>query len=104
METPQKMELHDVERYLPGFLGSVAYFLYMKIYQRLDLRRSFVALFTGVMVSAYLGPEVHTWVPTVREETVGFLVGFLGMKLAEAFVGLDLKGIMRRIVEKPLKK
>lgn len=75
MET-KKMQYTDIEKYLPGFLGSVAYFLYMKIYQRLDWKRSFVALFTGVIVSAYLGPEVHSWVPAVREETVGFLVGF----------------------------
>lgn len=95
METPERMQYTDIEKYLPGFLGSVAYFLYMKIYQRLDWKRSFVALFTGVMVSAYLAPEVHSWVPAVREETVGFLVGFLGMKLAEGFVGLDVKKAVR---------
>lgn len=103
METPHKMEWPDSEKYMPGALGSLAYFLYMKIYQRLDWKRGLVALFTGVLVSAYLGPEVHSWVPSVREETVGFLVGFLGMKVAEGVVSLDVKGVLRKWVEKPLK-
>ena len=55
------------------------------------------------MMSAYLGPEVASWMPTVRMETVGFLVGFLGMKLAEGFVSVDVKGMVKKGVEKPLK-
>jgi len=89
------MEFPDMDKYLPGALGSLAYFLYMKIYQRLDWRKSLVALVTGILVSAYLGPEVHSWVPSFRSESVGFLVGFLGMKLAEGFIGLDIKAMMR---------
>lgn len=94
------MDLSGLERYLPGALGSLAYFLYMKIYQRLDWKRSFVALVTGVMMAAYLGPEVHTWVPGMKEESIGFLVGFMGMKLAEGFVSMDLKEMVREWVKK----
>ena len=85
--------------YGPGALGSVAYFLYMRIYQRLDWKRSLVALVTGVLMSAYLGPQVAAWLPNLKSETVGFLVGFLGMKLAEAFVGLDVKAMVRKAVK-----
>lgn len=97
------MEWPDSEKYMPGALGSIAYFLYMKFYQNMDWKKALVALMTGILVSAYLGPEVNSWVPTMRPESVGFLVGFLGMKLAESFVGIDLKGIVKRRVEKPLK-
>lgn len=100
METNTKMDLTGLEKYLPGALGSLAYFLYMKIYQRLDWKRSMVALLTGVMVAAYIGPEVHTWVPGIKEESVGFLVGLLGMKLTEGFVSLDIKGMIREWVDK----
>ncbi len=93
------MDFHDAEKYMPGALGAFAYFLYMKIYNRLDWRRSVVALVTGILMSAYLGPEVASWLPNVKGETVGFLVGFLGMKLAEAFVGVDLKSIVKRKVD-----
>lgn len=103
METNTKMDFQGVEKYVPGAMGAFAYFLYMKIYSRLDWKRSLVALVTGVLMSAYLGPEVGSWLPNVKGETVGFLVGFLGMKLAEAFVGLDVKGVLKRTVEKPLK-
>lgn len=97
------MDFQDSEKYMPAALGSLAYFLYMKFYQGVEWRKALVALVTGVLVSAYLGPEVNSWVPTMRPESVGFLVGFLGMKLAESFVSVDLKGIVKRRVEKPLK-
>lgn len=103
METPNKMEWPDSEKYMPGALGSVAYFLYMKFYQDMDWKKALVALMTGVLVSAYLGPEVASWMPAVRGESVGFLVGFLGMKVAEGFVALDVKGVLKKTVEKPLK-
>lgn len=97
------MDFHEAEKYLPAALGSLAYFLYMKFYQGIDWRKALVALLTGVMMSAYLAPEIHSWMPTVKSESVGFLVGFMGMKLAEGFVNVDVKGIMKKRVEKPLK-
>lgn len=103
MENKPAMDFQDSEKYLPAALGSLAYFLYMKFYQGVDWRRALVALLTGVLMSAYLAPEVATWMPTVRGESIGFLVGFMGMKLAEGFVNVDVKGIMKKRVEKPLK-
>lgn len=103
MENKPAMDFQDSEKYLPAALGSLAYFLYMKFYQGTDWKRSLVALVTGVLMSAYLGPEVASWMPSVKMETVGFLVGFLGMKLAEGFVSIDVKGIVKKGVEKPLK-
>lgn len=85
--------------YGPGALGSAAYFLYMRIYQRLDWKRSLVALITGVLMSAYLGPQVAEWMPAMKHETIGFIVGFLGMKLAEGFVSLDVKAMLRKAVK-----
>lgn len=96
METNTKMDFSAYEKYLPGAMGALAYFLYMKINRRLDWKRSLVALVTGVLMSAYLGPEVHSWMPKVSGDSVGFLVGFMGMKLAEAFVGLDVKRALNR--------
>lgn len=96
MET-NKMDFNQAASdYGPGALGSAAYFLYMRIYQKLDWKRSLVALFTGVLMSAYLGPQVAEWMPAMKHETIGFIVGFLGMKLAEAFVSLDVKAMLRR--------
>ena len=103
MENKPIMDFQDSEKYLPAALGSLAYFLYMKFYQGTDWRKALVALVTGVLMSAYLAPEVATWMPTVKGESVGFLVGFMGMKLAEGFVSVDVKGIMKKRVEKPLK-
>lgn len=103
MDKSKNMDFNDAEKYLPAALGSLAYFLYMKFYQGVDWRRALVALLTGVLMSAYLAPEVATWMPTVKGESVGFLVGFMGMKLAEGFVSVDVKGIMKKRVEKPLK-
>jgi hypothetical protein len=99
MDKFKEMDFHDAEKYVPGALGAFAYFLYMKIYQRLEWKRALVALVTGVLMSAYLGPQVSEWLPSVKGETVGFLVGFLGMKLAEGFVGLDVKGLLKKKVE-----
>lgn len=103
MENKPAMDFNEAEKYLPAALGSLAYFLYMKFYQGVDWRRALVALLTGVLMSAYLAPEVASWMPTVKVESVGFLVGFMGMKLAEGFVNVDVKGIMKKRVEKPLK-
>lgn len=100
METPHKMEFQEVDKYVPAALGSLTYFLYMKFYQGIDWKKALVALLTGMLMSAYLGPEVASWLPNVKDETVGFVVGFLGMKLAEGFVGLDIKRMMRKAVEK----
>ncbi len=97
------MDFQGAEKYVPGALGAFAYFLYMKIYARLDWKRSLVALTTGMLMSAYLGPQVSEWLPSMKDEAVGFLVGFLGMKLAEGFVSLDVKGVLKKTVEKPLK-
>lgn len=102
MENKPIMDFQDSEKYLPAALGSLAYFLYMKFYQGIEWRKALVALLTGVLMSAYLGPEVASWMPSVKMETVGFLVGFMGMKLAEGFVSVDVKGILKRRVEKPL--
>ena len=103
MEKKPAMDFQDSEKYLPAALGSLAYFLYMKFYQGVDWRKALVALFTGVLMSAYLAPEIHSWMPAVKAESLGFLVGFMGMKLAEGFVGMDVKGIVKRRVERPLK-
>ena len=101
MQTNTKMDFHVdwLEKYLPAGLGSLAYFLYMRVYQRLEWKRGLVALFSGVMVSAYVAPEVATWMPGVRAETVGFLTALLGMKLIEALVGIDLKELVKKKVE-----
>ncbi len=94
------MDFQGVEKYVPGALGAFAYFLYMKIYNRLDWKRSLVALAVGCMVSAYVGPEAVSWLPSVKVETIGFVVGLLGMKLTEGLVGLDIKGMVKRWVER----
>lgn len=99
MESKPVMDFQDSEKYLPAALGSLAYFFYMKFYQGVDWRKALVALFTGVLMSAYLAPEIHTWMPTVKAESLGFLVGFMGMKLAEAFVSVDVKGILKKRVK-----
>lgn len=93
------MDFQDTEKYLPAALGSLAYFLYMKFYVGMDWRKALVALTTGVLMSAYLAPQIHSWMPTVKSESVGFLVGFMGMKLAEGFVNVDVKGILRRRIK-----
>ena len=54
----------------------------MKFYQDMDWKKGAGGPDDGVLVSAYLGPEVASWIPAVRVSRWVFL-GFLGMKVAE---------------------
>lgn len=94
------MDFHDAEKFVPGVLGSFAYFLYVKYLRKLDWRKAIVTLIVGILFSCYIGPQFTVWLPSMKNETTGFLVGFLGMKLAEWFVRLDVDEIIRRGVKK----
>ena len=106
MQNAQKMEPQVSEwllRHSPGIFGSVLYFLYMRVYHNVPLRKSLVALLAGCLMASFLAPQVLVWMPGANPGTLGFLVGFLGMKIAEGFVAVDVKGIVKKGVEKPLK-
>lgn len=103
--TSKKMDFNwgEAEKHLPGIFGSVIYFFYMRVYQNERLKKSLVALFTGWMFAYFTAPQVSAWVTGWRSETVGFIVGMLGMKVAEALVSLDVKGIVKKTVDKTVK-
>lgn len=105
METHTKMDSHwmdTMRHHSPGFFGAVLYFLYMRVYHGVPLRKSLVALLAGCLMASFLGPQFAAWFPSANTSTVGFLVGFLGMKIAEGFVAVDVKTIMKKTIEKPL--
>ena len=92
-----------IREHLPGIFGSVLYFLYMRVYHNVPLKKSLVALLAGCLMASFLGPQFIAWFPGANAGTLGFLVGFLGMKMAEGFVSVDVKGIVKKGVERPLK-
>lgn len=106
MQTNTKMDpviIEHVKHHSPGVFGALLYYLYMRVYHGVPLRKSLVALLAGCLMASYLGPQFSAWFPAANPGTVGFLVGFLGMKIAEAFVAVDVKGIVKKGIEKPLK-
>jgi len=94
------MDFQDAEKFIPGVLGSFAYFLYVKYLRKLDWKKAIVTLIVGILFSAFIGPQFTAWLPAIKYESTGFTVGFLGMKLAEWFVGLDIEGVLRRYIDK----
>lgn len=92
-----------IRHHSPGFFGAMLYFLYMRVYHGVPLRKSLVALLAGCLMASFVGPQVLAWVPGANPATLGFLTGFLGMKIAEGFVAVDVKGIVKKGIEKPLK-
>lgn len=106
MQTNTKMDpqiLETIKHHAPGVFGSLLYFFYMRVYHSVPLRKSLVALLAGCLMASYLGPQFIAWFPGANPGTLGFLVGFLGMKMAEGFVSVDVKGIVKKGVEKPLR-
>jgi len=106
MQTNTKMDpnlIQELKQHAPGLFGSLLYFLYMRVYHSVPLRKSLVALLAGCLMASFLGPQFIAWFPSSNPGTMGFLVGFMGMKLAEGFVAVDVRGIVKKGVEKPLK-
>lgn len=84
-------KFHDLK---DAALGSFVYFLYGHFYQRKDLYRGLAAFFIGTIFAIYLSPLFQYWTG-LSIQVVSFLTGLLGMRLTEALVNQDYKGILK---------
>ena len=77
---------------MPGLWLCCVFSVHARFYRDMDWKKALVALMTGVLVSAYLGPEVASWMPAVREVSRWVLGGVSGYEGGGGFVALDVKG------------
>jgi len=78
--------------------GSFVYFLYGHFYQRRDIYKGLAAFFIGTIFAVYVSPLFQSWTGW-SVQIVSFLTGLLGMRLTEAIINQDYKGVLKEKIE-----
>jgi len=102
----EHMGLHEFLEWILGkaqdlkdaAFGSFVYFLYGHFYQRKDIYRGLAAFFIGTIFAVYVSPLFQSWTGW-SVQIVSFLTGLLGMRLTEAIINQDYKGVLKEKIE-----
>jgi hypothetical protein len=78
--------------------GSFVYFLYGHFYQRRDIYKGLAAFFIGTIFAVYVSPLFQSWTGW-SVQIVSFLTGLLGMRLTQAIINQDYKGVLKEKIE-----